>query len=78
MIAAEALVDHPDLSAVRADPSIGAEVIQLRRNAVLSPEEYSKLRHASQVNLGDGQTLSAMLTVMRNVATRGHGTEDKP
>ncbi len=63
MIAAEALAGHSDMAAALADAAVRDEVAQLRRNAVLAPEEYSKLRRASQVKLGDGTTLSSMVTM---------------
>jgi hypothetical protein len=64
MIAVEALAAHPDdIAAAAADSTVQKEVNELRRNAVLSPEEYSKLRRASEASLGDGKTLSAMLTM---------------
>jgi hypothetical protein len=63
MIAAEALAGHSDMGAALADPAVRAEVAQLRRNVVLAPEEYSKLRRAGRIKLGDGTTLSSMLTM---------------
>ncbi|MEK9285308.1 hypothetical protein MTR72_37840 [Bradyrhizobium sp. ISRA442] len=63
MVAAQFLADQSVLGQQRSFASLTAAMNRIRRNSVLSPEEYEISRRIASLPLGDGEQLSFLLTV---------------
>jgi hypothetical protein len=63
MVAAQFLADQSVVSQQNLIAAMNAAMNRIRRNAVLSPEEYEILHRIALLPLGDGGQLSALLTI---------------
>jgi hypothetical protein len=63
MVAAQFLADQSVVGQQKSIAAVNAAMNRIRRNAVLSPEEYEILHRIALLPLGDGGQLSVLLTI---------------